>query len=231
VASATKTSALTAALLLGTTGGFLDAVVYLNHGHVFANAMTGNVIFLGISAVSRDWGDVARHMAPIMAFLCGVIAARRLSALPIPHSAALTLAVEIVALFAVGLVPQSFPQLWFTGTIAFVSAFQVTTFRRVGRFTYNSTFVTGNLRDVAEGWFDRFSSTDEKAREIARAKSFKLGMVCVCFLLGASAGAVVARRWPEHALWFAEPMLLVALSLILINPKHFDPNTPEAQRS
>jgi uncharacterized membrane protein YoaK (UPF0700 family) len=42
------------ALLLGTTGGFLDAVVYLNHGHVFANAMTGNVIFLGIAAIGRN---------------------------------------------------------------------------------------------------------------------------------------------------------------------------------
>jgi uncharacterized membrane protein YoaK (UPF0700 family) len=43
------------AMLLATTGGLLDAVVYLNHGHVFANAMTGNVIFLGIAAVGRDW--------------------------------------------------------------------------------------------------------------------------------------------------------------------------------
>jgi len=32
-------------MLLAITGGLLDAVVYLNHGHVFANAMSGNVIF------------------------------------------------------------------------------------------------------------------------------------------------------------------------------------------
>ena len=221
----TKTSALPAALLLGATGGFLDAVVYLGHGHVFANAMTGNVILLGISAVTGDWGDVARHLAPIIAFLIGVIAARMLKALPIPHSASLTLAVEIIALFGIGWFPSSFPQLAFTGTIAFVSAFQVTTFRRVGRFTYNSTFVTGNLRDVAEGWFDRFTSPDPAARELARAKSMKLGLICLCFLLGALAGAIVAHRYPAHALWFAEPTLLIALALILINPSHFDPNT------
>ena len=224
MATATKISALPAALLLGATGGFLDAVVYLGHGHVFANAMTGNVIFLGISAVGRDWGDVGRHLAPIVAFLCGVIAARMLSALPIPHSAALTLMVEIVALFGVGLLPQDFPQLAFTGTIAFVSAFQVTTFRRVGRFTYNSTFVTGNLRDVAEGWFDRVTKVDPAAREMARAKSLKLGLICLCFLLGASCGAIVAQRDPAHAIWFAEPMLVVALGLIVANPAHFDPN-------
>jgi uncharacterized membrane protein YoaK (UPF0700 family) len=229
VAPAHKTSALPAALLLAATGGLVDAVVYLGHGHVFANAMTGNVIFLGISAVGHDWEDVARHIAPIFAFLCGVIAARLLSALPIPHSAALTLAVEIAALFGAGLLPESFPQIAFTGAIAFVSAFQVTTFRRVGRFTYNSTFVTGNLRDVAEGWFDRATQTDPAKRELARAKSFKLGLICLCFLLGASGGTIVAHHYPAHALWFAEPMLVSALTLILINPRHFDPNTEEAK--
>jgi hypothetical protein len=34
----------------------------------------------------------------------------------------------------------------FTAIIAFVSAFQVTSYPRVERFFYNSTFVTGNLR-------------------------------------------------------------------------------------
>ncbi len=30
------------AMLLATTGGLLDAVVYLNHGHVFANRVLGS---------------------------------------------------------------------------------------------------------------------------------------------------------------------------------------------
>src|SRR5712691_5639585 len=51
-------AALPDAMLLATTGGLLDAVVYLNHGHVFANAMTGNVIFLGIAILGRDLADI-----------------------------------------------------------------------------------------------------------------------------------------------------------------------------
>jgi hypothetical protein len=55
---------LTGALLLGTTGGLLD-VVYLNHGHVFANAMTGNVIFLGIAAIiGRNRGEIIPISSP-----------------------------------------------------------------------------------------------------------------------------------------------------------------------
>jgi len=217
-----KPSALPAAMLLAATGGLLDAVVYLSHGHVFANAMTGNVIFLGISAVGGDWADVARHIAPILAFLLGVVAARLLAAAPIRHAAVLTLVVEILVLFVVGMFPASVPQLAFTASIAFVSAFQVTTYRRVGRFTYNSTFVTGNLRDVAEGLLESFTAPDPTKRKLGRAKFRKLSLICLAFLLGATLGAVAARRYPVHALWFAEPFLLAALTLVLLNPTHFN---------
>jgi uncharacterized membrane protein YoaK (UPF0700 family) len=46
---------LVSAILLATTGGLLDAVVYTLHGHVFANAVTGNVVLLGISIIAGDW--------------------------------------------------------------------------------------------------------------------------------------------------------------------------------
>jgi uncharacterized membrane protein YoaK (UPF0700 family) len=211
-------STLTSAALLAAAGGMLDAVVYLNHGHVFANAMTGNVIFLGIAAVDRDFAGILPHIAPILAFLVGVIAARLLRAVPLRGSAVLTLGLEILALFAVGFFPLDAPQLAFTVTIAFVSAFQVTTFRRVGRFTYNSTFVTGNLRDMAEGVFDRLFAPARADRAVGRAKALKMGLICLAFLAGAAAGAWVAPRFPSHAVWFAEPMLLAVLVLTLVRP-------------
>lgn len=214
-------STLTSATLLAAAGGLLDAVVYLNHGHVFANAMTGNVIFLGIAAVDHDYSGILPHVAPILAFLVGVVAARLLRFLPLRDSAVLSLALEILALFAVGFFPRNFPQITFTVTIAFVSAFQVTTFRRVGRFTYNSTFVTGNLRDMAEGIFDHFFSPDAAQRWAGQAKAIKLGLICSAFLVGAAGGAWVAPRFPSHTVWFAEPMLLAVLGLTLLRPNDF----------
>jgi uncharacterized membrane protein YoaK (UPF0700 family) len=216
-----KPSALPAAMLLAATGGLLDAVVYLSHGHVFANAMTGNVIFLGIATVGRDWADVLRHIAPILAFLVGVVAARLLAAAPTRHAAVLTLTAEIVTLFFVGLLPLSAPQLAFTGTVAFVSAFQVTTYRRIGRFTYNSTFVTGNLRDIAEGFLEALTAASPSGRQLGRAKFRKLSLICLSFLCGATLGTVVAHRYPARAFWFAEPFLLAALTLVVLNPTHF----------
>ena len=220
-APASITSTLASAVLLAAAGGELDAVVYLNHGHVFANAMTGNVIFLGIAAVGHDWAEIFPHVAPIVAFVLGVVAARLLRAVPLRNSSLLTLGLEIVALFAVGFFPRDFPQLAYTVTIAFVSAFQVTTFRHVGRFTYNSTFVTGNLRDMAEGFFDSFFSSDPAQRHLGRAKAIKMGSICLCFLAGATLGAFVAPRFPAHAIWFAEPMLLAVMALTLHRPSAF----------
>jgi uncharacterized membrane protein YoaK (UPF0700 family) len=214
---------LTSAALLASAGGMIDAIVYLNHGHVFANAMTGNVIFLGIAALGRDWSQIPPHVAPIAAFLLGVVASSLLRSAPLRHSARLTLGLEIAALFGVGFFPATVPQLIYTSTIAFVSAFQVTTFRRVGRFTYNSTFVTGNLRDMAEGCFDRLFADAPEQRSSGRAKAIKMGLICLSFLGGASAGAVVAPLFPAHAIWFAEPMLLTVLVLTLVRPEGFLP--------
>jgi uncharacterized membrane protein YoaK (UPF0700 family) len=211
----TKATTLASAILLAATGGLLDAVVYLDHGHVFANAMTGNVIFLGIAATSGDWSQVFRYALPIVAFLAGVVIARVLATIPDRHGAVLTLIVEASALFAIGFLPPAFPQLAFVAIIALVSASQVTTFRRVGRFTYNSTFVTGNLREVAEGAYDSFLNVDPAARNLGRAKFYKLALICMAFLLGAILGAWAATHHPVHAIWFAEPMLLAVLVITL----------------
>lgn len=216
--SDTRPTGLLSALLLAATGGLTDVVVYLTHGHFFANAMTGNVVFLGISVVTRDWNEILPHLAPIPAYLLGVAAARLFQAVPLRRSSLIALGLEILALFAVGLIPTRFPQPVFTITIAFVSAFQVSTFRRVACFSYNSTFITGNLRDFTEGALGQYLEPDANARTQARQKAIDLGLICLCFLAGAVLGAVIAPRFPAHALWFAEPLLVAVFLLTLLSP-------------
>jgi len=202
---------LPSALLLGATGGLLDAVVYVLHGHVFANAMTGNVILLSISAFSRDWMQAARHLVPISCFIAGVAASRYLRLLPQLYASITVLALEMVVLFATGLLPPSFPEMAFTAIISFTSAFQVSTFRQVGRFAYNSTFITGNLRTAAESSVNQFLGSDVQAQRSEAAKARKLFLICAYFLLGAMAGAWGAPHLGNRTLWLAEPLLLITL--------------------
>jgi uncharacterized membrane protein YoaK (UPF0700 family) len=219
--------ALSDAMLLATTGGLLDAIVYLNHGHVFANAMTGNVIFLGIAALGRDWSDIAPHLVPIAGFFAGVLTSKHLRTRLGIRSALFGLLLEIVTIFALGWLPGSFPEMAFTGIIAYVAAFQVASFRRVDRFAYNSTFLTGNLRDVAEGLYEAIapnSAPDIREKGLSQARH--LGLICLCFLAGAIVGAWAGPRFANHSLWLAEPLLLTVVLITFRRPAISGPQPP-----
>jgi uncharacterized membrane protein YoaK (UPF0700 family) len=206
--------ALPDAMLLATTGGLLDAFVYLNHGHVFANAMTGNVIFLGIAVMGRNWKEIVPHLIPLAGFFAGVTTSKHMRSRLGARSILFGLGLEISTLFALGWLPESVPEMLFTAFIAYVAAFQVASFRRVDRFAYNSTFMTGNLRDAAEGLYEAFNPySTEEVREQGLTQTRDLGLICLCFLAGAIIGAWAAPRFANYSLWLAEPLLLTVAIL------------------
>ena len=61
--------------LLAIVGGFLDAFTFLEKGHVFANAMTGNVVLLGVFTATGNWLQAGGHLLPILAFSVGIVVA------------------------------------------------------------------------------------------------------------------------------------------------------------
>jgi uncharacterized membrane protein YoaK (UPF0700 family) len=213
--TAIQPDALADAMLLATTGGLLDAIVYLNHGHVFANAMSGNVVFLGIAILGRDWKDIVPHLIPLAGFFAGINTSKHLRT-RLGRFVLLGLGLEIAAIFVLGCLPESFPEMAFTGIIAYAAAIQVASFRRVDRFAYNSTFITGNLRDVAEGFYDAFDPhAPPETRERGLSQARALSLICLCFLAGAVIGAWAAPRFGNHSLWFAEPFLIAVAILLL----------------
>ena len=213
---ATQPDALSDAMLLATTGGLLDAITYLNYRHVFANAMSGNVIFLGIAILGRDWSDIAPHLIPLVGFFAGVTTSKHLRSSLGLRAVPLGLALEILGVFILGWLPRSFPPMALTGVLAYVAAIQVAGFRRVDRFAYNSTFMTGNLRDMAEGFYEAFApSSPPEIREKGLSQARDLGLISLCFLAGAVLGAWAAPRFFNYSLWLAEP-LLIAVAIISV---------------
>ena len=99
---------LPVATLLIAGGGFLDSYAWLAHGHVFTNAISGNIILFGVFAAEGQWPQALRHVPPTLAFFAGVIAAQglRQSQRSRPHGTGggqsrapvLSLCVEIAAL-------------------------------------------------------------------------------------------------------------------------------------
>ena len=188
--------------LLASAGGFLDGFTYVGHGHVFANAMTGNVVLLGISYVSGSGDAGLRHLPPIVAFLLGTCASQALHLKPKrqgtspPYVAVLV--AEIIILFVISLLPATTNNLLITTTIAFTASVQVSTFREVNRHPYSSTFTTGNLRTLSEAAF----AWVFEGRAQEQARIFRdFSTICTAFLFGATGGGYATRAFGNRALW------------------------------
>ncbi|WP_051978629.1 YoaK family protein [Edaphobacter aggregans] len=211
-------SQLANSALLAMGGGFLDGFTYVGHGHVFANAMTGNVVLLGINCFSGAVGSGLRHLPPILMFVLGVAVAKTLETpamarlLRHPHLASLL--IQIASLSALALLPEGTRDMWFTTSIAFVASIQVESFRRVNGRSFNSTYTTGNLRTFAESCFAwLFAGGGGEAR----SATWDFGVICFAFFAGAAAGGIVTMPLGNRALWI--DVVLLGIVAVRVRPR------------
>jgi uncharacterized membrane protein YoaK (UPF0700 family) len=201
--------------VLATVGGFLDGFTYVGHGHVFANAMSGNVVLLGINCFSGSWQAGLRHLPPILTFVVGVCTAQAIQlhskhrACKSPYPTVLLL--EISVLLVLSLLPAGTPDVLFTTCVAFASSVQVQTFREVDGHSYNSTFTTGNLRALSEAAFTWFSEGYNADRACV-VRDFSV--ICLAFFVGAVAGGYTVQKFGNRALWC--DVVLLALVVVRV---------------
>jgi uncharacterized membrane protein YoaK (UPF0700 family) len=206
-------NSLRVAALLAAAGGFLDAFTYVGHGHVFANAMTGNVVLMAVSAVSGDVRQALAHLLPIVSFIVGVAAANVLRVRPVSawtrNPAVAALMFEIGLLLVLSWIPGGVSSQSTVLAVSFASAMLVTAFPRVDAFTYNATFTTGNIRQFAESAF-LIAFTPLPADSNLHRKPRVFAVLIGSFLAGAAAGADTVARWHNRALFVPMTLLSVA---------------------
>ena len=201
------------ACLFTVVGGYLDAYAYLAHGHVFANAQTGNVILAAVAASTGQWTRAARHLPPIMAFALGVAVAQWLGVRTEKREFRATLfcqALEIVILAALAVFAERLPDAGVVPTLSFVAALQNTSFSHVGPWSFTSPMTTGNLRGAVSG-LTRWLLGRDAARN--RGQAIVLGWVCLSFAAGAVGGSACTRREAGYAL--LPCLVLVAAGFVL----------------
>lgn len=122
-----------AAVFIILSGGFQDAYTYFCRGEVFANAQTGNIVFLSTALFQKDWPNVVKYLIPVVSFLIGTAAAElihiRFKTYEKIHWRQIILFCEIVFLLVVGFLPAYFEPLA-NAMVSFVCAMQVQTFTR-----------------------------------------------------------------------------------------------------
>ncbi|MBQ6491272.1 MAG: DUF1275 domain-containing protein [Atopobiaceae bacterium] len=175
-------------------GGLMDAYSYLTRGNVFATGQTGNVVLLGLHLAQLDWLGVGHYLAPIVAFVCGILLSKHIKATV--HDGVhvrmqrWVIAFEAVAFALIALVPASAPDLLVNSLISLCAAVSFENFRTFGtRSAYASIFCTGNLRSFAETLYDGLVGGDRQEverslRYLALVASFACGVVLGFFLVG-----------------------------------------------
>ena len=204
---------IAAAALLTVSGGMLDAIVWILHGHVFATAMTGNTVLLGVALLAHDPAQALRHTLPLITFAAGILLGwsilRRVGNARPVHRIALM--IQIATLCVAGAAPAGFPSEPIVVLVAITASIQIATFQRIDRVSYNSTFITGNIRTLLESLYDWFQP---KERAKAMQQLRVIGPVCAGFFCGVLLGAGLAPRVQNHSLWAVSGVLLVARLLL-----------------
>ena len=195
--------------LFTLSGGLQDTYTYLRRGQVFANAQTGNIVFLGQSLFDGDWVRAARYLLPVLAFALGVAAAEGLRVRR-PHWQRRVLFWEILLLFLVGFIPHSLDQLA-NALVSFSCAMQVQAFRMMEGFPFASTMCIGNLRSGMESLCTFLRTGDRQERRKARLYF----LVILLFALGAELGSLAVELLDLPAIWLSCVLLALGFGLLL----------------
>src|SRR5689334_13791538 len=139
-----RLSLATGSVLMIATG-YVDAYTFLQHGHVFAQAMTGNLVLIAIGAFEPSVVAFWRPLVAYGAFMAGVAvlwAWSRRRDTPGPQLA--TLGLLVAVLVVVGFVPAGTLSVAVTAVIALAAGMQIAAFRDVGRAAFTTTVMTTN---------------------------------------------------------------------------------------
>jgi uncharacterized membrane protein YoaK (UPF0700 family) len=205
---------LVVAALLAFAGGYIDAYTWMMH-RVFANAQTANMVFLWIHAAAGEWASALRYVAPLLAFVLGVMVACSLRRFAGHQAGPISILMEIALLVAVAILHNRLPGLAGTLGISFVAAVQAASFPRVESWPYSSVMTTNNLRQTVEGLFAALVGSAAPCRF---RRPLVFATICAAFGAGAATGACMTTQVPALALGGPVTLLLIAL-LLCESPK------------
>ncbi len=213
-----KVSAIAASALLTAAGGATDAWVYLAHGHVFANAQTGNITLMTVSIARADLPQAINHLPSLAAFIAGLFISRRMgSALKQRklNSRDIRLGIECVLLAALGLAAGGLPDHVITACVGFIAGFQITSLSHVGAWSFNTGMTTGNLRGAVSALSKALAGSEEDW-----AHALLMTALCLAFAAGALAGAWLTPILEGLTLL---PVAVLVAAAVAVAPRGLDP--------
>ena len=204
--------------VLMVVAGFFGAYTYLLRGNVFCNAQTGNVVLMGMALGAGKWKEALYYLIPISAYTLGAFVSELLPN-PVKHHLpvrwdTLLIAIEMLAVLALGFVPLSAPVQIAQVTINFVASMQYNTFRQAEGVPMATTFATNHIRQLGIGLAKEISHfrLQDKAHRKKLREHFAM---LIFFLAGAVIGTLLCNLLDEKAIWATLLPLGVLLGIFL----------------
>lgn len=203
--------------LLALVGGSLDTYTYLERGHVFANAQTGNFVMLGVEISQWQWDSILKYILPIAAFAVGILLVETVRAFGKArpkrrfHWRQVVLVIEAIMLIGVGFMPvtEHWNMLANSG-VSFVCGMQVEAFRKVHGKAFATTMCTGNLRSGTDLFVQYFRTKDRSLLQHA----LNYYSVILFFILGAVISSLLVPVLATKTIWVSAALLLVATVIL-----------------
>lgn len=196
-------------MIVTIVGGYMNGYTYITRHHILANMHTANMSKLGINIALGQWQGALSYFIPIVACILGAAFSELVKALLVIHKfkgdwRKLALILEAIALFFIGLIPTSFPDIIVTNLVSFFMGYQLCLFRECLGIAFNTTICTGNIRNVGQLLYN---ALDEKSKDSIR-KLIIFTCLTFSFALGAIPGTLISIAISTKAVWVCSFILL-----------------------
>ncbi len=210
------------------SGGLQDAYSYFCRDGVFANAQTGNIVFLSVDLVEGNMRGALKYLIPVVSFALGVILAKVLFFVSEKGRFLFwkqtVLLTETAVLFAVGFMPQS-ANVYANALVSFSCAMQVLTFNKIYGNDFASTMCIGNIVKMSGAFVTSIAKKDK-----AELKKSGLYLAVVLFFaIGAGAGYLLQKVFGDRTILFSAALTFTASLAFIGKEKKEIANKPSGK--
>ena len=207
-------------MIMTFVGGYMNGYTYITRNNILANMHTANMSKLGINIALGEWLEALHYFIPIVTCILGAAFSKLIETILINFNfkgdwRKFALILEGVALFLIGLIPSSFPDIIVTNLVSFLMGYQLCLFRNCLGVPFNTTICTGNIRTVG---LLLFGALDKESNDSFK-KLITFTILTFSFAVGAIPGTLISLALSIKSVWVCSFILFLQAFWIYIYEK------------
>lgn len=195
--------------LLAISGGYIDGYTYLLRGGSFATMQTGNLIFLTINLLSKNFTSLKTYLLPIVFFCFSsvvIVLIKNCFKDKIKLFEMICLLIEIIFIIASSFIALGKNNFLSTSLLSIASSVQLLAFSKFDQMSLTTTMCTANLKNTSENLGLYFCKKDKSYL----INSLKYLLVIISFVIG------VAISYLLHDILKQYSILITLINYILV---------------